>query len=71
MDVRQSKYHQRSLNLLVKNPGGYNFRQVFTIYDDLINAGIYVNDPNSMDLIASAYLSIEAGAPPDNRCIMQ
>ena len=61
MDVDNETTRIYALNLAKKNPGGYNFRQVFTIYDDLINKWNYVNDPNSMDLIASASFSIEAG----------
>ena len=37
MDVDNETTRIYALNLAKKNPGGYNFRQVFTIYDDLIN----------------------------------
>jgi hypothetical protein len=54
-----------ALNLASKNAGSFNLRQVFTIYDDLINKWQYVNDPKSNELIANASFSIETGFKGD------
>jgi hypothetical protein len=54
-----------ALNLASRNAGSYNLRQVFTIYDEVLNKWQYVNDPSSAELIAKASFSIETGLKGD------
>mgnify|MGYP003948755317 CR=1 FL=1 len=65
MDVNHKTTRIYALNLAKQNSGTYNYRQVFTIYDDLVNKWNYVNDPVSDDIIAPASFSIEAGLVGD------
>ena len=65
MDVENPVTRKYALELAKNNPGTYNFRQVFSIYDDLINNWNYVNDPVSKDLVSKASFSIDVGLTGD------
>ena len=65
MDVNNPVTRKYALQLAKNNPGSYNFKQVFSIYDDLINNWNYVNDPISMDLVSKASFSIDVGLTGD------
>lgn len=54
-----------ALNLASKNAGSFNLRQVFTIFDEIVNKWEYVNDPKANELIAKASFSIESGLKGD------
>ncbi len=64
-DFENSTTRKYALNLASKNSGSYNLRQVFTIYDDLINKWQYVNDPKANELISKASFSIDTGFKGD------